>query len=194
MITAARTASPMTYATSDGERPRSTQKGSPSAFPCRTKSSIASSPKPATASPTAAAISDSTSASAKSWATTRRRLAPSAVRTTISPVRVAVRAYTRMATFTDTTTSSRLRANRAARSSHAPAGPSMPMKAWVYGSTRGRRCPCVPGCAAALRRPMVASSAWARSSVAPSARRPNTRTSGPPPGACAAGSSRSGTQ
>jgi hypothetical protein len=47
---------------------------------------------PATASPSAAAAVDSSSASTKSCATMRRRLAPSAVRTAISPARATVRA------------------------------------------------------------------------------------------------------
>lgn len=99
-----------------------------------------------------------------------------------------------MATFTETTTSSRLSASWAARSSHAVAGLSIPVKSYVYGSTRGRRCRCVSGCAPAIRRPIVASSARAWSIVAPSASRPNIRIVGPPPNPCAAGSSRSGIQ
>ena len=42
--------------------------------------------------PTAAAATDGTSASTNNCETTRARLAPSAVRTAISPMRVAVRA------------------------------------------------------------------------------------------------------
>ena len=45
----------------------------------------------------------------------------------------------------------------------------------AYGMTSGRRCRCVSGKSAAARRPSVASSARASSSVAPGASRPNSR-------------------
>jgi hypothetical protein len=56
------------------------------------------------ARPTTEASSARTSASTKSCITIRPRLAPSAVRTTISRSRVAVRANISSATFADTST------------------------------------------------------------------------------------------
>lgn len=91
-MAAASTARHATYATSAGDRPSSNQNGSWSEFPPFRKRGTHARPSCAAASPATAAASESTSASVKSCATTRRWLAPSAVRTTISPVRVAVRA------------------------------------------------------------------------------------------------------
>ena len=82
----------------------------------------------------AAAATDGTSASTNNCETTRARLAPSAVRTAISPMRVAVRAYTRMATFTATMSSMRPTPNWKPRIASSISGPLMPMKACVYGS------------------------------------------------------------
>jgi hypothetical protein len=65
-------------------------------------------PNWASARPAADEMAASTSASTNSWPTTRVRLAPSAVRTAISPCRAAVRAYTSTATLTQTMTSARL--------------------------------------------------------------------------------------
>ncbi len=85
-------ASPATYTITEGERPRSTQKGSCESGSCATKAWNRSSPVPASVSPMTAAAADSTNASANSCVATRSRLAPRAVRTAISPERVAVRA------------------------------------------------------------------------------------------------------
>ncbi len=103
----------------------------------------------------------------------RRRLAPSALRTAISPSRVAVRAKISVATLTLTTT--RKSRNGILSAAATPAMSLLPGKRL----TSGRSCSCVAGSCAAVRRPIVASSACASSIVTPGARRPSILIAGP---------------
>jgi hypothetical protein len=88
--------------------------------------------------PTAAPMPASTIASPRSCATMRARAAPSALRTAISPWRVAVRAYTRIAMFTQMITSSRVTATCAARCTSTVSGLSSSNHDCAKGRTRGR--------------------------------------------------------
>jgi hypothetical protein len=181
-----------TYASSPGDTPRWNQNGAP---PWVSSCSTQPSARPASDNPTTAATAQRTSASTNSCVTTRPRLAPSAVRTAISAVRVAVRAYTSAATFEATTTSSRLAPSWSRNNRHVFSGSYAVIPAErANGMTVGRRCPCVSGYAAAMRCPIAATWVRACSSVTPSARRPNTSIDGPAPKAYRDASSRSGIQ
>ena len=102
-----------------------------------------------------------------------------AVRTAISPRRVTVRAYRRIARFTATTNASAPTSNCAARRSHTIVGSLISTCSRVNGATIGRKASRPSGCSSTIARPADASSASACASVASGFNRANTWSSGP---------------
>lgn len=115
------------------------------------------------------------------------------MRTAISCCRVAVRAYTSTAMFSETTTSSSVIMNCICMTSHSVM-PCTSLSECVYGMTMGRSLPLLAGNAAAVRAPTAASSACASFMPTPSARRPKTKMAGPAPRSNDGGTARSGVQ
>ncbi len=126
-------------------------------------------PSHATPTPRAPPASDSRKVSERNCRTTRKRLAPSAVRIATSLLRTVARARSRLATLAQAMRSTR---KTAASMVYSRAVGSSPMYSLVYGLMTKPTPLFVSGYSCARRRAMVANSAAARSERTPASSRP----------------------